>query len=194
MPGAIAMGAVFFVAAVEMVFARGRMCGKKLTQTPQDVECGIRSEVIKDSNVTDNDSGRPHRQPGEDSIGGVEQVDFGVVGNRESWNLSAGHELQTLEKQQVRGYEVNVNTAADVSNHGLCQNGESTNQAMNDSIVLTPEQIHKKALLQCVLLEIGILFHSVFIGMTLSVTAGPGFLVLFIAIIFHRKMPHLFYL
>jgi len=51
---------------------------------------------------------------------------------------------------------------------------------------LTPEQVHKKALLQCVLLEMGILFHSVFIGMALSVTGGSGFVVLLIAIIFHR--------
>jgi hypothetical protein len=60
---------------------------------------------------------------------------------------------------------------------------------------LSPEQIHKKALLQCALLEMGILFHSVFIGMALSVTGGPGFVILLIAIIFHRSssiLPLLF--
>ncbi|KAG0636001.1 Zinc/iron permease [Tuber brumale] len=56
---------------------------------------------------------------------------------------------------------------------------------------LTPEQIHKKALLQCVLLEMGILFHSVFIGMALSVTGGPGFVILLIAIIFHQTFEGL---
>jgi zinc transporter ZupT len=56
---------------------------------------------------------------------------------------------------------------------------------------LTPEQIHKKALLQCVLLEMGILFHSVFIGMALSVTIGPGFVILLIAIIFHQTFEGL---
>jgi solute carrier family 39 (zinc transporter), member 1/2/3 len=54
---------------------------------------------------------------------------------------------------------------------------------------MTPEQLHKKALLQCALLEMGILFHSVFIGMALSVTGGSGFVVLLIAIIFHRSFP-----
>jgi hypothetical protein len=36
------------------------------------------------------------------------------------------------------------------------------------------------------LLEVGILFHSVFIGMALSVSIGANFVVLLIAIAFHR--------
>jgi zinc transporter 1/2/3 len=58
---------------------------------------------------------------------------------------------------------------------------------------ITPIEIqnHKKALMQCVLLEMGILFHSVFIGMALSVAVGNDFIVLLIAITFHRKFPHL---
>jgi zinc transporter 1/2/3 len=57
----------------------------------------------------------------------------------------------------------------------------------NEKIPLTPEQEHRKAFLQCVLLEMGILFHSVFIGMNLSVSSGREFVILFIAIVFHRK-------
>lgn len=45
--------------------------------------------------------------------------------------------------------------------------------------------------MQCLLLEMGILFHSVFIGMALSVAVGNDFIVLLIAITFHRKFPHL---
>lgn len=52
---------------------------------------------------------------------------------------------------------------------------------------LTPEQKRKKSLMQCMLLEMGILFHSVFIGMALSVSVGSDFIVLLIAITFHRK-------
>jgi len=54
-------------------------------------------------------------------------------------------------------------------------------------INLTTEQEHRKAFLQCVLLEMGILFHSVFIGMNLSVSSGREFIILWIAIVFHRK-------
>ena len=53
---------------------------------------------------------------------------------------------------------------------------------------LTAVQKHKKALLQCLLLETGILFHSVFIGMALSVATGNEFVVLLIAITFHREL------
>lgn len=49
----------------------------------------------------------------------------------------------------------------------------------------SPEE-QKRMLLQCVLLEAGILFHSVFIGMALSVATGPTFAVFLIAISFHR--------
>ena len=49
----------------------------------------------------------------------------------------------------------------------------------------SPEE-QKRMMLQCVLLEAGILFHSVFIGMALSVATGPTFAVFLIAISFHR--------
>ncbi|KAK3374566.1 ZIP zinc transporter-domain-containing protein [Podospora didyma] len=56
---------------------------------------------------------------------------------------------------------------------------------------LTDEQLHKKAILQCMLLEVGILFHSVFIGMALSVSIGGDFVVLLIAIAFHQTFEGL---
>ncbi|KAI9891018.1 MAG: hypothetical protein M1814_003369 [Vezdaea aestivalis] len=49
----------------------------------------------------------------------------------------------------------------------------------------------KKALLQVMLLEAGILFHSVFIGLALSVSTGPPFVVLLIAISFHQTFEGL---
>lgn len=50
---------------------------------------------------------------------------------------------------------------------------------------------HQRALLQCLLLEAGILFHSIFIGMALSVSTGPPFVVLLIAISFHQTFEGL---
>jgi hypothetical protein len=52
----------------------------------------------------------------------------------------------------------------------------------------SPEE-QKRMMLQCVLLEAGILFHSVFIGMALSVATGPTFAVFLLAISFHRTIP-----
>ncbi|KAF2797646.1 Zinc/iron permease [Melanomma pulvis-pyrius CBS 109.77] len=54
-----------------------------------------------------------------------------------------------------------------------------------DNSEMTEAQ-HKKQLLQCLLLEAGILFHSVFIGMALSVATGTSFIVLLVAISFHQ--------
>jgi zinc transporter ZupT len=49
-----------------------------------------------------------------------------------------------------------------------------------------PLQYPQKQLLQCLLLEAGILFHSIFIGMALSVATGTSFIVLLVAISFHQ--------
>lgn len=50
----------------------------------------------------------------------------------------------------------------------------------------SPMQNPQRQLLQCLLLEAGILFHSIFIGMALSVATGTSFVVLLIAISFHQ--------
>lgn len=54
----------------------------------------------------------------------------------------------------------------------------------------TPDE-QKRLLLQCLLLEAGILFHSVFIGMAISVATGPPFVVFLVAIAFHQTFEGL---
>ncbi|KXJ96178.1 Zinc/iron permease [Microdochium bolleyi] len=49
----------------------------------------------------------------------------------------------------------------------------------------------KRLMLQCMLLEAGILFHSVFIGMAVSVATGPPFVVFLTAIAFHQTFEGL---
>lgn len=85
------------------------------------------------------------------------------------------------EKMKAAADEVRVITTVAVKQERIA--GISEN--------LTPQQKHKKALLQVALLEMGILFHSVFIGMALSVTGGPAFIVLLIAIVFHQTFEGL---
>jgi len=48
------------------------------------------------------------------------------------------------------------------------------------------EAEQKRLFIQVLLLELGILFHSVFIGMALSVATGPSFVVFLTAITFHQ--------
>ncbi|KAI1871043.1 hypothetical protein JX265_006083 [Neoarthrinium moseri] len=53
-----------------------------------------------------------------------------------------------------------------------------------------PEE-QKRLMIQCLLLEAGILFHSIFIGMAVSVATGPPFVVFLIAIAFHQTFEGL---
>ncbi|KAI2638508.1 Zinc/iron permease [Xylaria nigripes] len=55
---------------------------------------------------------------------------------------------------------------------------------------LKPEE-QRRRMLQCMLLEAGILFHSVFIGMAVSVATGPPFVVFLTAIAFHQTFEGL---
>jgi len=57
--------------------------------------------------------------------------------------------------------------------------------------VLSPEEEQKRLILQCLLLEAGILFHSIFIGMAVSVATGPPFVVFLIAIACHQSFEGL---
>lgn len=56
---------------------------------------------------------------------------------------------------------------------------------------LTHHPDQKKLLLQCLLLEAGILFHSIFIGIALSVSLPPAFYILLVAISFHQTFEGL---
>ena len=57
--------------------------------------------------------------------------------------------------------------------------------------VLSAEEEQKRQILQCLLLEAGILFHSIFIGMAVSVATGPPFVVFLVAIAFHQSFEGL---
>jgi solute carrier family 39 (zinc transporter), member 1/2/3 len=75
-----------------------------------------------------------------------------------------------------------------MESRNACERGES-NESLTHN--LFPSQQQRRAMLQCVLLEVGILFHSVFIGMTLSVSVSSEFVILLIAIAFHQTFEGL---
>ncbi|CAZ80843.1 unnamed protein product [Tuber melanosporum] len=184
MAGAIAMVAVFFVTIVEMVFTKGLCKGGCSDTNQRDVRCEAGDSYCNARDADEEYGGADKTgqkrcdgerlgTPGSEEIGGkggVGRMGFGMAGKRRSRSHSVGQRLQKYEEMEKKGRQ-------DQTLPGVAQ--------------LTPEQIHKKALLQCVLLEMGILFHSVFIGMALSVTIGPGFVILLIAIIFHQTFEGL---
>lgn len=85
---------------------------------------------------------------------------------------------------------VRVASAPDIQTHHEKDKGtiHTDLEREDDAFDLTPDQKQKKETMQVYLLEMGILFHSVFIGMSLSVSTGNEFVVLLIAIVFHREL------
>lgn len=80
---------------------------------------------------------------------------------------------------------------SDLDLNELDPTGESFSGASHERPALSPEEEQKRLILQCLLLEAGILFHSIFIGMAVSVATGPPFVVFLVAIAFHQSFEGL---
>jgi zinc transporter 1/2/3 len=65
------------------------------------------------------------------------------------------------------------------------------NQTIDTSDSTASKDEQKRLLIQCMLLEAGILFHSIFIGMAISVSTGTPFVIFLIAISFHQSFEGL---
>ncbi|KAI9835809.1 MAG: hypothetical protein M1837_003596 [Sclerophora amabilis] len=83
------------------------------------------------------------------------------------------------------GHKQNRRRSAGSAN-GNADRAHEMRLARRPSVQVMEQQQQRKMLLQCLLLEAGILFHSVFIGMALSVATGTSFIVLLVAISFHQ--------
>jgi zinc transporter 1/2/3 len=169
MAGAVALAAVFLVTTVEMVFTCGLCKGSEYHPSPEaTAESGFAtlatSEKQRDAANTEEQEDRTNEQ-----VGGS-----GIAGLRRNRSHPLGVGLQKLTTS---------NTSPSLPPPPP-PHPPSPPQP-------TPQQLRQKALLQVFLLELGILFHSVFIGMSLSVTTGSSFIVLLIAIIFHQTFEGL---
>ena len=165
MPGAISLAAIFFVTVVEMIFHPARRCTPAATAQPneQTVEDNQEAPASENARVPMRNMAPPRGR-----------------------SSSVGHGLNHLPTPSdevtlaCRERELEAQPKIDPE-QGILE--------MVPSSKLSPELKLRKERLQCVLLELGILFHSVFIGMALSVSVGNEFVVLLIAIVFHRKSP-----
>lgn len=70
-------------------------------------------------------------------------------------------------------------------------NGHHKQHSETDVPQIPNPEEQQRLMLQCLLLEAGILFHSVFIGMAVSVATGPPFVVFLVAIAFHQTFEGL---
>lgn len=170
MPGAIALAGIFLVILVEMIF---HPCRK----FPPKQEAVVTSNPPPTDNEVEVSDGRG---PPTDPTGPLR--DMGILVGRTS---SIGRSLT----------RVNDHGDADNISHTrlpMTKDGQSSGVMPHEGHALSmaelaTSQTLRKARLQCVLLEVGILFHSIFIGMALSVSIGSEFVILLIAIAFHRK-------
>jgi zinc transporter 1/2/3 len=187
MPGAIMLASVFFVTLIEMIFSPAQhVCGgnegvaavsrpnaepeKEITE-PRSPPAALK-RTYSDSSMAVRDLGTLRGR-----VGSISRTlsRYREDGQRlDAINSVAGSEPETPDTQSKH----------EVDN---CAIERRDSESGEHNHVLTPEQQHKKAIMQVFLLEMGILFHSIFIGMSLAVTVGNDFTVLLIAIVFHRK-------
>ena len=188
MPGAIMLASVFFVTLIEMTFSPARHV------------CGGSEGVAAVSRQTKSSKTEVEKQPVSPqpelertcSDSSMRVRDLGVVKGR------IGSISRTLSRYRENGQKLDAAEPAAALEaaepricHSMAESEDGTAPSDRESgehkHVLSPEQTHKKAIMQVFLLEMGILFHSVFIGMSLAVSVGNDFTVLLIAIVFHRE-------
>jgi hypothetical protein len=162
MPGAIALVGIFFVSVIEMVFSPARNFIPRAAQAAESSGA--------EGSGTEAQAVRASMAGGHCSHAAVVAAITrpSTAARRASIEPAPLRDTAARERQQANA-------------------SKETLEMESPSGGLTPEQLHKKSILQCMLLEVGILFHSVFIGMALSVAIGGDFVVLLIAIAFHRQ-------
>lgn len=165
MPGAIALLAIFLVTVIEMAFhpSRHGPPADMVARRQAKDRTGVESADPEGHSL--GDMGPLHGLPGS-MARGLPQLNRAAPMDEISLQAPAGD-----------------STPAKIS-------AESARPTLEEP-TLTPSQKRDKERLQCILLEMGILFHSVFIGMALSVSVGNDFIVLLIAIAFHQTFEGL---
>lgn len=171
MPGAIALAAIFLVTIIEMVLHPSR----HILPPPLLSETSGNGHAAPDG----------HRRH---LCSGTAKLPFGDMGPLHGRASSMAQGLAQLSSSTAVEGDADMNEAADDQpKWEPGHDGGESHQEQQPS----PELKRRKERLQCILLEMGILFHSVFIGMALSVSIGTDFVVLLIAVVFHQTFEGL---
>jgi zinc transporter ZupT len=194
MPGLIAMVSVFVVVTIEMFFATrgaGHSHSSEWDTIPEDAEDALprryRDTPLSDIDSSQNQNGNPWHANGhiisDHRVGSTEVSDDR---KSKSLNRHLGDEqdidLDELDPIADESAYLNDPTSSHRHKH---------NHDHDHDLDQTSQQNPQKLFLQCLLLEAGILFHSIFIGMAVSVATGTEFIVLLIAISFHQTFEGL---
>lgn len=197
MAGFIAMVSVFAVVVVEMFFAmKGakHVHGSEYDNLITEVGLDSISEVgIQDTNYSRLEARQASDHIDMDSIGHNSKSRARASGSSDASNqLDLAGDPSPDKVDDVDGLDglddymdddrlLNAQ-AHSTQSHPIQRHRPHNHQADGTVSIQNPQ----RQLLQCLLLEAGILFHSIFIGMALSVATGTSFVVLLIAISFHQ--------
>jgi zinc transporter 1/2/3 len=201
MPGAIMLASIFFVTIIEMVFSPAQhVCGGNegitavsRVKKPETEKEHVHSQEMQIAPPVPQTTPE-HKVNRTYSDGSMQVRELGPIRGR---NTSISRTLSRYREANQRLDAID-SACSDTSETPELPKNDAHESAIEDDVegaqhnhVLSPEQIHKKAIMQCFLLEMGILFHSVFIGMSLAVAVGNDFIVLLIAIVFHQTFEGL---
>ncbi|EAW08982.1 putative plasma membrane zinc ion transporter [Aspergillus clavatus NRRL 1] len=190
MPGAIALAGIFLVTVIEMVFSPARHVCRGGLRVSEQKPC-LPDHGIDNAYVPKLEDPAAAEDPMRLACPRLESQshlrDLGPLIGRSS---SMSRTINRIGEDSDRIIRI---ASAPGGSPTL---EESKMQAVedverSDEFTLAPEQKHRKAVMQVLLLEMGILFHSVFIGMSLSVSVGSEFVILLIAIVFHQTFEGL---
>ena len=183
--GAIALTAVFMITIAEMIFSPGRsLCSGLTAEEPEHVDTGN----------TWTDTSKPDLRRtcsmSSDQITPAQTTpQFGRTRSGRSHSAMKTVDRRSAFPQPNDLRLTKTATGASVgpgAGQDRCSNDKSTTFQEKEA-----EGQRKKLLMQCVLLECGILFHSIFIGMALAVAVGSEQVILLIAIAFHQTFEGL---
>ncbi|OQD82829.1 hypothetical protein PENANT_c019G05714 [Penicillium antarcticum] len=171
MPGAIALAGVFFITIIEMVFSPAQsICrgGNHGSSPNPPSPCPGRDVPTQ---LSDPSSIEPRAQSSHSATPGLRPHvrDMGPLVGRSS-SISRAINRMGDENESI----VRVSSVPENQTHHEKENGtiQSDVERDEDHHVLSPDQKQKKETMQVYLLEMGILFHSVFIGMSLKTFEG----------------------
>tara|TARA_R110002003_G_scaffold1184_16_gene22707 strand:- start:11800 stop:12888 length:1089 start_codon:yes stop_codon:yes gene_type:complete len=193
MPGAIMLASIFFVTVIEMVFSPAQhVCGGNEGVAAVSRPANRSEEAHQEAPVPTVSPQGIRRTYSE---GSMQVREMGPLRGR----VTSISRTLSRYREEAQRLDVIESGSSDTSETPQVDSKhESDECAIEEDVesnqhnhVLSPEQLHKKAILQCFLLEMGILFHSIFIGMSLSVAVGNDFIVLLIAIVFHQTFEGL---
>lgn len=198
MPGLIAMTSVFVVVGIEMFFA-SKGAGHVHSADYENLGHDESQAHLRPGHKRSNSYAR-YRSGSLGSIHTIRLNDFAQSSENlmaASDNNSSDPSLARTRPKEMSQDDSDSDLDLDPDELGPPDIGVQQNQSRHkasghahhngapQSVEMTEAQ-HKKQLLQCLLLEAGILFHSVFIGMAVSVATGTSFVVLLVAISFHQ--------